>query len=313
MKDVPVINLTADPNSVRTAIAEACTNWGFFQVTGHNVPAMNTRRVLEETQAFFSQDLEHKRRLFRSFEYPWGYYDRELTKNRRDRKEIFDYSNADPAPWPTDHPGLQAACTDYTRFVRTLALEILDLCAAGLGEQTPSLRQYFNPGDGSFTRLNYYPLNQDLARDADMPAPGKLGISHHTDAGALTVLLQDQIAGLEVMQRGEWHTVSPRADALTINVGDMLQVWTNDRYRAPLHRVRASHSHSRYSVAFFLNPAEDTVVKPLQSCTDADRPALYRAIPWQSFREQRARGDYGDFGEEVQIAHYRQEGTQSAS
>jgi isopenicillin N synthase-like dioxygenase len=92
-----------------------------------------------------------------------------------------------------------------------------------------------------------------------MPASGRLGIHHHTDAGALTLLLQDDQPGLQVYHEGGWHLVEPRADALVVNIGDVVQLWSNDRYQAALHRVLASGKAERYGAPFFFNPASGAV------------------------------------------------------
>jgi isopenicillin N synthase-like dioxygenase len=137
-----------------------------------------------------------------------------------------------------------------------------------------------------------------------MPRTGQLGVHHHTDAGALTLLLQDHQPGLQVHRDGLWYLVEPRADALVVNIGDIVQVWSNDRYRAALHRVLANRDNERYSAPFFLNPASDAIYAPLPSAC-ASAPPRYRPIQWGAFRAARAAGDYADCGEEVQIAHFR--------
>ena len=54
---------------------------------------------------------------------------------------------------------------------------------------------------------------------------------HHTDAGALTILYQDDsITSLQVFKNDEWHYIEPRKDTMVINIGDMIQVWSNDEY-----------------------------------------------------------------------------------
>jgi isopenicillin N synthase-like dioxygenase len=137
-----------------------------------------------------------------------------------------------------------------------------------------------------------------------MAPTGYLGINHHTDAGALTLLLQDEQPGLEVFHDGAWKLVEPLPDALVVNIGDIVQVWSNDQYRAPLHRVLANADAERFSVPFFFNPAYSTVYAPLPSTVDTQRPPRYRPINWGEFRAHRAAGDYADAGEYHQISHY---------
>ena len=132
-----------------------------------------------------------------------------------------------------------------------------------------------------------------------------MGVNHHTDSGLLTILLQDQQPGLEAYREGEWHMVEARSDALVINLGDIVQVWSNDRYQAPLHRVVASSVAERFSAPFFFNPSYSAEYLPLPTTVDAHRPARYQTISWREFRRLRMMGDFADYGEEVQISHYR--------
>ncbi|MEO1202195.1 MAG: 2OG-Fe(II) oxygenase family protein, partial [Pseudomonadota bacterium] len=90
--------------------------------------------------------------------------------------------------------------------------------------------------------------------------------------------------------------------------GDMAQVWSNDQYRAALHRVITNTDRDRYSSPYFFNPSFDTDYAPLPSCVSASNPARYRPINWREFRTKRADGDYADYGDEVQITDYRIDG-----
>jgi len=157
-----------------------------------------------------------------------------------------------------------------------------------------------------FIRLNYYPVKDPLAGiSGTQQVQADLGVHHHTDAGALTVLLQDDVGGLQVFREGYWHHITPVDGAFLINPGDMMQVWSNDIYQAAIHRVLAMQDRDRYSVPFFFNPAASTVVSPLPTVVTQERPAMYRKIGWSEFRGKRTDGDYADYGPEVQISQYR--------
>jgi isopenicillin N synthase-like dioxygenase len=156
-------------------------------------------------------------------------------------------------------------------------------------------------------RLNRYaPCPDPAAPDApEFPESGHLGVHHHTDAGALTILYQDTVAGLQAMHKGHWHTVEPIRGALTVNLGDMLQVWSNDRYRSPLHRVIVHRDRARCSAPFFLNPSYETVCEPLPGLLAGNVAPRFKPISWAHFRDQRSAGDYADYGAEIQIDDYR--------
>jgi len=98
--------------------------------------------------------------------------------------------------------------------------------------------------------------------------------------------------------------VEPMRDALVVSIGDVMQVWSNDRYIAPLHRVLANFSADRFSAPFFFNPAYSTNYAPLPSAVDARHPPRYRPINWREFRARRAAGDYAPAGEYAQISQY---------
>ncbi len=302
---VPVIDLRARRDAVAAELAEAASGWGFFQVTGHGVAPALVEHTQATARAFFASDAALKRAASRTLDNPFGYYDRELTKNLRDRKEIFDFAPLGETPWPPAMPALRPALQAFADACHGLALDLVARLCEGLNQAPASLTSHFVPAHSSFLRLNHYPVD-DLPLPADAPPAGPFGISHHTDAGALTVLLQDQVPGLQVQYEGAWLDVDPVPGALTINIGDMFQVWSNDRYVAPLHRVRASTDRARLSIAWFLNPGYDSVVSPLPGLLSATAPAHYRPLSWQEFRGLRALGDYGDYGEEIQISHYRQ-------
>jgi isopenicillin N synthase-like dioxygenase len=308
---VPVVDIRElDSPHAQAAIHQACRHWGFFQVAGHGIERSVIDDVFAMSRAFFAQPAHDKRRILRDADNPWGFYDRELTKNRQDWKEIYDFGpddgNGRGPRWPQGplrqrfEPAVRACYASCT----TLAMRLLSVIASNLGVGPQVLARGFDHAHTSFLRLNFYPkFPLDSAGDMDQRP---FGVGEHTDSGALTILMQDEQPGLEVLRNGRWHLVESRPDALVVNIGDIVQVWSNDRYKAALHRVVvASPAHERYSIPFFLNPSYETTYEPLPTTVTLDQPAAYRRISWREFRGLRAAGDYADIGEEVQIHHYR--------
>ena len=117
------------------------------------------------------------------------------------------------------------------------------------------------------------------------------------------MLLPDNQTGLQFLYVDDWHTVRAEPGALIINIGDIVQVWSNDRYQAPLHRVLANASQPRISTPYFLNPSYNYDYAPLAATLHGDEPK-YNSINWGYFRSQRSQGDYADHGEEIQIANF---------
>ncbi|KAK4378396.1 hypothetical protein RND71_000258 [Anisodus tanguticus] len=121
-------------------------------------------------------------------------------------------------------------------------------------------------------------------KDQTIPQPA-LGVGRHKDAGRLTILVQDDIGGLEVKRRtdGEWNRVGPTPDAYNINVGDTIQVWSNDEYESVEHRVVVNSERERFSIPFFLNPSHYTWIEPLEELVNEKKPAKYKAYNWECF------------------------------
>jgi isopenicillin N synthase-like dioxygenase len=305
---IPVIDLNASPRQLVPAIDEACKQWGFFQIVNHGVDKGLRAKFLAEARLFFSLPDGVKQSVARTRDNPWGYYDRELTKNTRDWKEIFDFGTSQPgdqyasaAQWPVGETVFQQTMVDWFEVCERLSETLLMRISQSLGVNENMLSEYFATHT-SFLRLNYYPpcSNPADASTNDDHVEGHLGINRHTDAGALTVLVQDEVEALQVKHEHQWQTVQPESDALIINIGDLFQVWSNDRYQAPEHRVLVYSDRERISAPFFYNPAFSTQCSPLVG----DR-SRYRTVNWGEFREARALGDYGDYGREVQISDYR--------
>jgi isopenicillin N synthase-like dioxygenase len=307
---VPVVDIAdlGKQESLR-AIDAACRDWGFFQVTGHGVPDAVIAALSGAAHDFFAQPLDLKSSISRTAENPWGFYDRELTKNTRDWKEVYDFGPGDGGmlvpQWPRALPAFKPAIRNYYSACERVAHRLLEAISINLGLPSSDLERHFGASHTSFLRLNHYPVCPTPAAPAglEVATGGYLGVNHHTDAGVLTVLLQDA-PGLQVFRDNQWHLVEPRRDALVVNIGDIVQVWSNDVYRAALHRVVTNPRADRYTAAFFMNPSYETDYAPLPTMVDERNPARYRPINWGEFRARRAAGDYADYGEEVQISQY---------
>jgi len=324
---VPVIDLEAEEKVLIDQIYGACSRFGFFQVVNHGINADLIDRYREQCREFFEGlDLKHKKASKRSADNARGFFDDELTKQRRDWKEALDGGMPFSRDWALpDRDPLNAGLDGYNQFPSTAILphfrdtfvEYFQACeklsdrlavlmARALGAHgDEALVRDLRAHHTSYLRTNFYPMCPNENNNSiDSP----LGISPHNDAGFLTVLLQDNDChSLQVYLRetDEWSTVHPLPNALTINTGDMAQVWSNGRYQAPSHRVLTNPNQVRYSAPFFYNPGYETWVQPLQA-TDSgiEEPDFYHPILWGYFRAARFAGDFTDLGIEIQISDY---------
>ena len=285
-----------------------CTEWGCFQLLNHGIDTDLIAATRRQIVAFFELPEARKLEIERSDTNTWGFFNRELTKNVRDWKEIFDFGPPSENPgagsqpqWPADLPGFRETMENFYAACEVVAAKIVAGISHNLGMHERHLAASFKPEHTSFLRLNYYPV-------CDTPDVHH-GINPHTDAGAVTVLLQDDVPALQFHRDGEWHTLAPTSDGLIVNIGDIVQVWSNDHYQAPLHRVLANPARERYSAPFFYNPSYAANYAPLAGVLNDQLEPRYRSINWGEFRAGRAAGDYADHGEEIQISQFRIQGT----
>jgi isopenicillin N synthase-like dioxygenase len=167
---------------------------------------------------------------------------------------------------------------------RDMALEIYDtsFVAAcrllGIVAQRLALPSHFfaerHVGENVTLRFLHYPANLPSQSNE------QLGAGAHTDYGSITLLFQDDVGGLELLGAdGIWRSAPPVADAVVINTGDLMERWTNGRFRSTVHRVRPiAGSRDRFSIALFVDPDSAVQVECLPGCANADNPARYAPI-----------------------------------
>lgn len=315
MDHVPTIDISKPDATSREALDAACRDHGFFLLEGHGLDAV-IERTWEETRRFFAAPRALKESVGRTADRPLGYYDRELTKRKRDRKEVFDFMQPNGAIgekrncWPDDLPGFRDAQTDFFEAFSGLAEETLRLVHASLGVSSETARAHAGSPLTSTVRLNHYPVGDPTPPEerADLPPLADVSLGHHTDPGVLTLLLQDDTGGLQTHSRSEgWIDVPPRPGTIVVNLADSLQVWTNDRYRASVHRVTPMTKSSRYSIPYFYNPPIDATIRPIEELLE--QPAHYRPFTWREFIQARIddnHANYAELGvEDTQASHFR--------
>ncbi|KAA0031270.1 protein DMR6-LIKE OXYGENASE 2-like [Cucumis melo var. makuwa] len=306
------------PHHLVQQIASACTEWGFFLVVNHGVPPEKRRRIEAAAREFFGQSLEEKRKVRRNEWVVTGYFDTELTKNVRDWKEVFDFVVEDPTvipassdpddteltqlvnQWPEYPPEFgREICEGYVEELEKLGHKLMELIANSLGLPGKRFRDYFK-GQTSSVRLNHYPL---------CPSPElALGVGRHKDPGVLTVLAQDDIGGLEVRRKrdGAWIQVKPVPDSFVVNVGDITQVWSNEKYESVEHRATVNSKRDRYSIAFFFYPSHSTIVEPLEELIGPQNPPKYKPYSFGKFLASRKRSNFKKLNvDNIQISDFK--------
>ena len=312
MNLVPTVDISDPKSTSLEALDHACRDHGFFLLSGHGLDDVMSKGW-SETKRFFAADRTLKMSIVRDATNPLGYFDRELTKRKRDNKEVFDF--VDPSRegaddfnrWPDGLVGFRESMSNLYNGLSELTERTLGLIhqALKLGD-TSRAQVAFNRYSSSM-RLNHYPVGDPVPEGerADVVELGETALGYHTDPGVITLLLQDDVGGLQTESRDHgWIDVPPQQGTIVVNLGDCMQAWTNDRYRAAVHRVIPMTMHSRYSIPYFANPSRETIVAPVAELS-LDGPR-YRPFEWREFMAARAYDNFVDAGvEDTQVTDYR--------
>jgi isopenicillin N synthase-like dioxygenase len=260
---LPVISLTS-PTAIDD-IHDACVTPGFFQLIDHPITQEMQDRTLLAMQSFFALPTNMKMSLKRTDDSA-GYeaiQSQKLEKGTNpDMKEgfycgpeghVFTGTKFGDNQWPED-PQYRETFMAYYHAVYDLSKQLFSMLAQTL-RLSPTFFEEFLKDEVSLARFLHYP-----------PTPStktSRGVGAHTDFGAMTLLWQDQVGGLQIFHPKvqSWIDVTPIPGAYVVNLGDMMQLWTGGMYRSTLHRVVNTSGKERYSIAFFNEGKLDYRVK----------------------------------------------------
>jgi isopenicillin N synthase-like dioxygenase len=276
----PLREAAGDVSGVVDAIRAACLDKGFFYCVGHGIEADLRGAVFRQAETFFSLPESEKlkadkrqSRANRGYEMLRGQTlepgtPPDLKEGYYIGAEVCDDDprasrliNVGPNVWPAELPGFRAVMERYFAEMGALASTLLRGLALSL-ELPDDHFAGFERDPLATLRLLHYPPQPAVT------APGEKGCGAHTDFGGITILMQDQVGGLQVWDNGSqaWIDAPPIADAFIVNLGDLMGRWTNDRYRSTLHRVINASGLERYSVPFFFSGNHDFRIECLPTC-----------------------------------------------
>ncbi|XP_073127583.1 flavonol synthase/flavanone 3-hydroxylase-like [Henckelia pumila] len=247
-------------NKAKEVIKGACSEYGFFQIVNHGVPVELMSRAIELSKKFFAlgDDEKAKCRPGSAAPLPAGYSKQpEISADKNEYLLMYPPRsgfNVLPANPPDFGDVLEEM---FTYFCKTgeIVEKILNDC---LGLPPDFLKQYNHDRSWDFmVALRYFPATETENN----------GIAEHEDGNCVTFVIQDEVGGLEVKKDGKWIPVVPAPDTIVVNMSDVIQVLSNNKFKSATHRVVRSKEKSRHSFAFFYSTEGDKWVEPLPQFT----------------------------------------------
>jgi isopenicillin N synthase-like dioxygenase len=269
----PLASDGADKKRTAAQIDAACRQSGFFYVTGHGLDAGLQQHLQIQAREFFARPIAEKMQIEMSRGgKAWRGYFRvgdKLTSGRPDQKEGLYFGQeltADhprvqaetplhgPNLFPVSPAELRVTVLQYMAALTKLGHRLMSGLALGLGLPGSYFAEHGTRDPLTLFRIFNYPP----------PASPELwGVGEHTDYGLLTILLQDDVGGLEVKSKSNWVAAPPLPGTFVCNIGDMLDRMTRGVYRSTPHRVRNVSGRNRLSFPFFFDPNFFADVRPI--------------------------------------------------
>ncbi|KAL5176020.1 Feruloyl CoA ortho-hydroxylase 1 [Glycine soja] len=290
--DAPPIDLSKlngpDHEKVVDEIARAAETLGFFQVVvNHGVPLELLESLKHTAHKFFSLPLE-KKTLYRAGVSPAGPVTRLATSFVPEKEKTWEWKDYISMIYRSDEEALQywpnlcrELVLEYLKLSSKMVRGIVEILIRNLGVTIDDSKTEQIMGD-KVVNFNYYP-----------PCPNPeltVGLGRHSDLGTITVLLQDEIGGLYVKMeedndagKEEWLLIPPIPGALVINIGDILQILSNGKYKSAEHRTTTTSTRARVSVPLFILPIATERIGPFPEAVKNVGFARYREVLMQDY------------------------------
>ena len=296
--------LSGDPvkkNDFVQKLGKAYEEVGFVAVKNHGVPDELITDLYKYVQEFFSLPLDHKK----TYEIPElagqrGYtsFGKEHAKgsDAPDLKEFFQYGQIPRDNFKEEDYPANVQVGEVETFNRTFdeayrAFEksgtaLLQAIALYLGLDEHYFDGYVHNGNSILRAIHYPPITHEPA--------SAIRAEQHEDINLITLLVGASADGLEILtKQGEWVAVTSLPEQIVVNVGDMLQRFTNNKLMSTTHRVvnpkRELWHTSRFSIPFFLHPRSSMNLRCLDTCVDEVHPIAYEDATAGEYLDERLR------------------------
>ncbi|KAJ0669367.1 putative deacetoxyvindoline 4-hydroxylase [Helianthus annuus] len=278
---VPVVDLSGDRSTVVEQIRQSASTIGFFQIVNHSIPVTVIDSAVGSMKEFFEQPNEYKMRFYHREAGKGAAYSTNFDLYQSKAASWRDTLQVRMSPVAPDWEAVPEMCreplAEWDKAAVGLGEELMSILCDGLGIKSDKLKE-LSCLEGRVFASHYYP---------QCPQPElTVGLTSHTDPGVLTMVVQNEVGGLLQVKCGDdWADVEAVHGAIVVNIGDLLQMMSNDEYKSAQHRVLANHVEgARVSIAVFFNPSNrDKLYGPFPELISTSKPAVYREFIYEDY------------------------------
>lgn len=274
-------------NAFVETLGRAYEEVGFVAVKNHGISDSLIEDLYKHVQEFFSLPLEQKKKYeIKDLAGQRGYtsFGKEHAKGSAapDLKEFFQYGQTPRDNYKEENypdnvkvsqvPFFNETFENAFRAFEKSGTFLLQAIALYLGLNENYFDEFVYNGNSILRAIHYPPITET--------PQSAIRAEQHEDINLITLLVGASADGLQILtKQNEWVAVTSLPDQIVVNVGDMLQRLTNNKFRSTTHRVvnpkKELWHTSRFSIPFFLHPKSSMSLQSLQSCVDEDHPLNY--------------------------------------
>ncbi|KAF2291434.1 hypothetical protein GH714_024046 [Hevea brasiliensis] len=257
-------------------IVDASQKWGMFQIINHGIPEEIMNQFKSVGKEFFELPQEEKEVYAKKPGTMEG-YGTSLQREIQAKKGWVDHLFHKIWPpsvinykfWPKNPPSYRKANEEYVKNLHGVVDRLFKSLSKGLGLEENELKEAAGGNELVYLlKINYYPPcpRPDLA----------LGVVAHTDMSCITILVPNDVQGLQAYRDGHWYDVKCIPNALIIHIGDQIEILSNGKYKSVLHRTTVNKDKARMSWPVFLEPPTDFEVGPHSKLVNEENPPKYK-------------------------------------
>ncbi|KAL2460687.1 2-oxoglutarate (2OG) and Fe(II)-dependent oxygenase superfamily protein [Abeliophyllum distichum] len=294
--ELPVLDVSQQlcPSSL-SSLAAACREWGFFQIINHGISKDLYNKICTLSKDLFSLPIETKHKLgplspLKTYT-PHFIASPFFESLRVSGPDFADSAQSSVDVLLGEHDSeFSEVLQEYGSKMSELSKGILKLILTTLGDGIET--KYYDSelkNCHGYLRINNYTSPESLEEEAE-------GLGMHTDMSCVTIVYQDEIGGLQVRSKdGKWMNIIPSEGTLVVNIGDMLQAWSNERLRSSEHRVVLKKPVNRFSLAFFWCFEDEKVVLAPDEVVGKGNIRIYKPFVCSDYLKFRQSNEKGRF------------------